>query len=179
MEKESLCSVGWISGLKDSHCPQATKGLPSAVKGFLRDGNCMWAVNDSRIYLDSCALCIKMYLRLFIKIISSVWSNSTFFNSASFAWIWISLRDLRLLPRCTWGLRCYEFFRRSSLLWVFFAALGGSFLPAFWDRVSVLSSVVKQSKKWSYWTSWLLKMVSLGCAETSVKHCQPTRRWNP
>jgi hypothetical protein len=49
-----------------------------------------------------------------------------------------------------------------------YTALIGSLLPVFRDNLSVLSSRVKQSKKYSSWTACRLKMGPVGCPETLV-----------
>jgi len=58
----------------------------------------------------------KNVLRFSIKIISSVWSYSTFFNSVPLTWILIFLWECRLLPRCSWGPRCFGLLRNERWL---------------------------------------------------------------
>ena len=51
-----------------------------------------------------------------MKIISAVWSYSTFFNSVPLTWILIFLWECRLLPRCSWGPRCFGLLRNECWL---------------------------------------------------------------
>jgi hypothetical protein len=57
----------------------------------------------------------------------------------------------------------------------YYTALSGSYVPTFWDNLSVPSSRVKKPSS-SSWTSWLLRMVPIYCPETSVENNHSTAR---